>query len=72
MSATTTPYSEAQFKTLKYRQRFPRRFDSIEAARARVRCAELGELAEDVGPSDSSRRELRAALARHGPDVQTL
>jgi putative transposase len=28
------PYSEAQFKTLKYRPDFPRRFDSIEAARA--------------------------------------
>jgi putative transposase len=28
------PYSEAQFKTLKYRPDFPPRFDSIEAARA--------------------------------------
>ena len=28
------PYSEAQFKTLKYRPGFPGRFDSIEAARA--------------------------------------
>jgi putative transposase len=28
------PYSEAQFKTLKYRPGFPRRFSSIEAARA--------------------------------------
>jgi putative transposase len=28
------PYSEAQFKTLKYRPDFPARFDSIEAARA--------------------------------------
>jgi putative transposase len=28
------PYSEAQFKTLKYRPGFPRRFDSIETARA--------------------------------------
>ena len=27
------PYSEAQFKTLKYRQDFPARFDSIEQAR---------------------------------------
>ena len=27
------PYSEAQFKTLKYRPDFPDRFDSIEAAR---------------------------------------
>jgi putative transposase len=29
-----TPYSEAQFKTLKYRPGFPARFTSIEAARA--------------------------------------
>src|SRR5260370_28992822 len=28
------PYSEAQFKTVKYRPGFPRRFDSIDAARA--------------------------------------
>ena len=28
------PYSEAQFKTLKYRPEFPARFGSIEAARA--------------------------------------
>jgi putative transposase len=28
------PYSESQFKTLKYRPDFPARFDSIEAARA--------------------------------------
>jgi putative transposase len=27
-----SPYSEAQFKTLKYRPAFPRRFSSIEAA----------------------------------------
>jgi putative transposase len=29
-----TPYSEAHFKTLKYRPEFPDRFDSIEQARA--------------------------------------
>jgi len=29
------PYSEAQFKTLKYRPDFPARFDGIEQARAR-------------------------------------
>jgi transposase InsO family protein len=28
------PYSEAQFKTLKYQPDFPARFDSIENARA--------------------------------------
>ncbi len=32
-SATTNPYSEAQFKTLKYRPAFPGRLPSIEAAR---------------------------------------
>jgi putative transposase len=31
------PYSEAQFKTLKYRPDFPRRFDSIQAARLHCR-----------------------------------
>lgn len=31
------PYSEAQFKTLKYRPAFPARFPSIEAARAHCR-----------------------------------
>jgi putative transposase len=31
------PYSEAQFKTLKYRPNFPSRFDSIEGARAHCR-----------------------------------
>lgn len=31
------PYSEAQFKTLKYRPDFPGRFDSIEAARLHCR-----------------------------------
>jgi putative transposase len=28
------PFSESQFKTMKYRPAFPARFDSIEAARA--------------------------------------
>jgi putative transposase len=31
------PYSEAQFKTMKYRPDFPDRFDSIEHARAHCR-----------------------------------
>lgn len=31
------PFSENQFKTFKYRPDFPRRFDSIEAARAHCR-----------------------------------
>src|SRR2546427_585029 len=33
-TSTDNPYSEAQFKTLKYRPGFPTRFDSIEQARA--------------------------------------
>ena len=33
-TSTDNPYSEAQFKTLKYRPEFPHRFDSIEHARA--------------------------------------
>jgi transposase InsO family protein len=33
-SSTDNPYSEAQFKTLKYRPGFPDRFDSILEARA--------------------------------------
>jgi putative transposase len=32
-TSTDNPYSEAQFKTLKYRPGFPARFDSIEHAR---------------------------------------
>jgi putative transposase len=32
-TSTDNPYSEAQFKTLKYRPQFPGRFDSIEQAR---------------------------------------
>ena len=31
------PFSEAQFKTLKYRPEFPERFDGIEHARAHLR-----------------------------------
>jgi hypothetical protein len=33
-TSTDNPYSEAQFKMLKYRPAFPARFDSIEHARA--------------------------------------
>ena len=33
-TSTDNPYSEAQFKTLKYRPGFPARFDSIMEARA--------------------------------------
>ena len=33
-TSTDNPYSEAQFKTLKYRPEFPERFQNIEGARA--------------------------------------
>jgi putative transposase len=33
-TSNDNPFSEAQFKTLKYRPGFPERFESIEAARA--------------------------------------
>jgi putative transposase len=36
-TSSDNPYSEAHFKTLKYRPGFPKRFDSIEQARAFVR-----------------------------------
>jgi len=36
-TSTDNPYSEAHFKTLKYRPGFPARFDSIEHARAFTR-----------------------------------
>jgi len=34
MSSDDNPYSESQFKTLKYRPEFPERFGSIQDARA--------------------------------------
>ena len=36
-TSSDNPYSEAQFKTLKYRPAFPARFDSIEHARSHCR-----------------------------------
>jgi putative transposase len=36
-TSSDNPYSEAQFKTLKYRPEFPERFDDIEHARAHCR-----------------------------------
>ena len=36
-TSTDNPYSESNFKTLKYRPEFPPRFDSIEHARAHCR-----------------------------------
>jgi putative transposase len=36
-TSTDNPYSEAHFKTLKYRPTFPQRFDSIEQAREHCR-----------------------------------
>ena len=36
-TSSDNPYSESNFKTLKYRPEFPARFDSIEHARAHCR-----------------------------------
>jgi putative transposase len=36
-TSSDNPYSEAQFKTLKYRPEFPARFDSLEHAREHCR-----------------------------------
>jgi hypothetical protein len=36
-TSTDNPYSEAQFKTLKYQPEFPKRFGSLEDARAFLR-----------------------------------
>jgi putative transposase len=62
------PYSESQFKTLKYRPEFPERFGSIEDARAfwpDVLCL--------VQPRASSQRDRLAdpgdAALRHGWEV---
>ena len=33
-TSTDNPYSEAHFKTLKYRPEFPKRFENIEGARS--------------------------------------
>ena len=59
------PYSESQFKTLKYRPEFPERFGSIEDARAF--CQKILSL---VQPRASSQRNRAAdsgnAALRHG------
>jgi transposase InsO family protein len=52
------PYSEAQFKTMKYRPAFPARFPSIEAARAH--CQES---------ADARRAQPGEQFARPGPHV---
>jgi putative transposase len=36
-TSSDNPYSESNFKTLKYRPEFPERFDDIEHARAHCR-----------------------------------
>ncbi len=71
------PYSEAQFKTLKYRPGFPARFASIEAARAH--CQELLPLVQRrapprrPGPAHRRRRPPRhaAAVQAHRAGVLT-
>ena len=55
------PYSEAQFKTLKYRPAFPARFASVEAARAH--CQEFFRLVQQRAPP----RRARPAHRRRRP-----
>jgi putative transposase len=73
-TSTDNPYSEAQFKTLKYRPGFPGRFDTIEHARAF--CREFFDYYNNhhrhkrPGPDDPRRRPLRprpAATRRPRP-----
>jgi putative transposase len=49
-TSTDNPYSEAQFKTLKYRPAFPARFDSIEQARAHCRSSSTTTTTSTVIP----------------------
>jgi putative transposase len=73
-TSTDNPYSEAQFKTLKYRPEFPERFDSIEQARAFCRSffgwynhqhrhSGIG-LMTPAAVHDGRAKELHAARAR--------
>ena len=62
------PYSEAQFKTLKYRPGFPRRFDSIEAARAHWQdfFGWYNDAPRRPRPAHRRRRSLRPRRSRAG------
>ncbi len=70
-TSSDNPYSESNFKTLKYRPEFPERFDDIEHARAHVlplvqpRASPLRDRADDPrrGPYGHA-KQLHAARAR--------
>ena len=74
-TSSDNPYSESNFKTLKYRPEFPDRFDDIEHARAH--CRAVLPLVQPRAPAlrdradDPSRRPLRpgAAAARRPAHV---
>jgi len=52
--ARDNPYSEAHFKTLKYRPGFPTRFDSIEHARSFCRSFSPGTTSSTATPRSGS------------------
>ncbi len=61
-TSTDNPYSEAQFKTLKYRPEFPDRFDSIEQAREFCRGSSTGIAVGTVIAGRPPRRSQRARV----------
>ena len=64
------PYSEAQFKTLKYRPDFPDRFGSIEDARAR-RFFGCPISADPRRPLPAHDRSVALAYRRHAVRLPT-
>ena len=75
-TSTDNPYSEAQFKTLKYRPGFPGRFSSIEEARAF--CREFFSWYNHehrhggIGLMTPARRPLRHAPQIHAARARVL
>jgi len=77
-TSTDNPYSEAHFKTLKYRPEFPARFDSIEHARAfcrqffswynaEHRHSGIGLMTPDAVTTDAPKRSTPTAPASLRP-----
>ena len=52
-TSTDNPYSEAHFKTLKYRPEFPDRFDDIEQARASAAASSTGTTTPTATPASA-------------------
>src|SRR5436190_285419 len=64
------PFSEAQFKTLKYRPAFPDRFGSLQAARARGgRAHSLNSMTDCLIPIDRFRSSAIRASTKSMPAV---